>query len=66
MRTYTKLLFTILPLVFFSLFAAVWTSYYFSSNALIDLAEIWLQSRLDEAITCAGPISCMPSWSAPI
>jgi len=50
MNTYSKILITTLPLVFFFLFAAVGTTYYFSYSALTDLAETWLESRLSEAM----------------
>ncbi len=54
MNTYSKILTTTLPLVFFFLFAAVGTTYYFSYSALTDLAETWLQTRLTEAMEVAA------------
>ena len=53
MNIYTKIILSTLPLVFFSLIAAVGTTYYFSYNALTDLAEIWLETRLSEAVQAA-------------
>jgi PAS domain-containing protein len=53
MNTYTKILLTTLPLVIFFLFATVGTTYYFSRNALIDLAETWLDTRLSDAVDIA-------------
>ncbi len=50
MNTYSKILITTLPLVFFFLLAAVGTTYYFSYSALTDLAETWLETRLSEAV----------------
>ena len=41
---------TTLPLVIFSLVAAVGTTYHFSYNALTDLAESLLESKLSEAV----------------
>ena len=54
MNTYSKILITTLPLVFFFLFAAVGTTYYFSYSALTDLAEIWLKTRLSEGMVVAS------------
>ncbi|MBU0462119.1 MAG: PAS domain S-box protein [Proteobacteria bacterium] len=50
MKTYTKILITTLPLVFFFLIATVGISYYFSHNALTYLAEEWLSTRASEAM----------------
>ncbi|MCP4717917.1 MAG: PAS domain S-box protein [Desulfobacteraceae bacterium] len=50
MNTYTKILLTTLPLVFFFLIATMGTSYHFSRKALIDLGETWLDTRLSEAM----------------
>jgi two-component system cell cycle sensor histidine kinase/response regulator CckA len=50
MKAYSKILMTTLPLVFFFLFTAVGTTYYFSYSALTDLAETWLETRLTEAM----------------
>lgn len=51
MNTYSKILLTTLPLVFFFLVATVGTSYYFSRSALLDLGETWLDTRLHMAET---------------
>jgi len=53
MNTYSKILLTTLPLVFFFLFAMVGTTYHFSRKALIDLSETWLDTRLSEAMDIA-------------
>jgi PAS domain S-box-containing protein len=53
MNTYSKILLTTLPLVFFFLFATVGTTYHFSRKALIDLGETWLDTRLSEAMDIA-------------
>lgn len=53
MKTYTKILVTTLPLVFFFLIATVGISYYFSRNALTYLAEEWLSTRASEAMGIA-------------
>ena len=53
MKIYPKILFTTLPLVILSLLAAVGTTYYFSHNALTDLAETWLETRLSDAMQVA-------------
>ncbi|MDA3789681.1 MAG: PAS domain S-box protein [Desulfobacula sp.] len=53
MKTYTKILITTLPLVFFFLIATVGISYYFSRNALTYLAEEWLSTRASEAMGIA-------------
>lgn len=50
MNTYSKILLTTLPLVFFFIFAMVGTTYHFSRKALIDLGETWLDTRLSEAM----------------
>ncbi|MCG8632810.1 MAG: ATP-binding protein [Desulfobacterales bacterium] len=49
MNTYTKILLTTLPLVFFFLIVTVGTTYYFSRSALLDLGETWLDTRLQMA-----------------
>ncbi|HCY86917.1 MAG TPA: hypothetical protein DHV36_17435, partial [Desulfobacteraceae bacterium] len=49
MNTYSKILLTTLPLVFFFLVATVGTTYYFSRSALLDLGETWLDTRLHMA-----------------
>lgn len=54
MKIYSKILLTTLPLVFGLLLATVGTAYYFSRTALTELAETWLETRLDEALTVAG------------
>ena len=53
MNTYTKIMLTTLPLVIFFLLATVGTTYHFSRNALIDLAETWLDTRLSDAVDIA-------------
>jgi len=53
MKIYPKILFTTLPLVILSLLAAVGTTYYSSRNALTDLAETWLATRLSDAMQVA-------------
>ena len=53
MKTYTKILITTLPLVFFFLIATVGISYYFSRNALTYLAEEWLSTRASEGMSIA-------------
>ena len=50
MKIYTKILVTTLPIVFFFLIATVGISYYFSRNALTELAEEWLSTRSSEAL----------------
>ncbi len=50
MKIYAKIVLTTLPLVIFSLVAAVGTTYYFSYNALTSLAQSLLESRLSEAV----------------
>lgn len=50
MKIYSKILLTTLPLVIFFLFATVGITYYFSREALIDLGETWLDTRLNEAV----------------
>ena len=54
MNIYTKLLATTLPVVLLFFFGAVATTYYFSSRALTDITEKWLDSRLSEAIVAAS------------
>ncbi|MBA3012661.1 MAG: PAS domain S-box protein [Proteobacteria bacterium] len=50
MNTYGKILLTTLPLVIFFLLLTVGTTYHFSRNALIDLGQTWLATRLSEAM----------------
>ncbi len=50
MNTFSKILFTTLPLLVLSLVSAVGTTYYFTDKALNDLAEAWLRTRLTEAL----------------
>jgi len=50
MKIYTKILLTTLPLVILSLLSAMGMTYYFSQNALTDLAKTLLKSRLKEAL----------------
>jgi len=50
MKTYYKILMTMLPIVFCLLLATVGTAYYFSRTALNELAETWLDTRLGEAM----------------
>ena len=54
MKTYSKILLATLPLVFCLLLATVGTTYYFSRTALTELAETWLETRLNEAIKVAN------------
>jgi len=51
MKIYTKILITILPLVFFFLVATIGISYYFPRNALTYIAEEWLSTIALEAMT---------------
>ena len=53
MKIYTKILLVTLPLIIISLLAAVSTTYYFSHNALTDLTEKWLETRLCDAVQAA-------------
>lgn len=53
MKIYGKIVLVTMPLVLFSLMAAVATSYYFSHNALKDLAKTLLAVRLSEAVKVA-------------
>ncbi|MEK6195373.1 MAG: ATP-binding protein [Deltaproteobacteria bacterium] len=53
MKTYWKILLTVLPLVLFFLFLSVGTTYYYSTKALTSLAETWLETRLAQASTIA-------------
>ena len=53
MKTYWKILLTVLPLVLFFLFLSVGTTYYYSRKALAGLAETWLETRLAEAMQIA-------------
>ena len=50
MKTYWKILLTVLPLVLFFLVSSVGTTYYFSRKALTGLADTWLETRLSEAM----------------
>ncbi len=50
MKIYGKILMTTLPLIIVSLWVIVETTYYFSRAALVDLGEIWLDTRLSEAM----------------
>ncbi len=54
MKTYSKILVTLLPLMFCLLAVTVGISYYFSRNALTGLAVEWLATRSSEAIRIAG------------
>lgn len=54
MNIFSKILLTTLPLGFCLLLATVGTAYYFSRTALTELAETWLETRLDEALAVAG------------
>ncbi|MFH1982230.1 MAG: PAS domain S-box protein [Pseudomonadota bacterium] len=49
-----KILVTTLPIVFFFLFSSVGTAYYFSRQAITELAETWLKTRLSEAVKIAA------------
>ncbi len=49
MKIYVKILLTILPLTFLNFAAAVGTTYYFSQTAILELAETWLTTKLEEA-----------------
>ena len=53
MKIYTKILITTLPIVFFFLIATVGITYYFSRNALTEIAEEWLSTRSSEACAIA-------------
>ena len=53
MTIHTKIMATILPLVFVLLLATVGISYHFSRQALTELAETWLETRLSEALQIA-------------
>lgn len=50
MNTYSKILITTLPLFFALFLSTVGVAYYFSRLALTELAEIWLDARLSEAM----------------
>jgi methyl-accepting chemotaxis protein len=54
MNTYSKILVTILPLMFLLLAATVGTTYYFSRSALTEMAGAWLDTRLSEAMEAAA------------
>jgi methyl-accepting chemotaxis protein len=53
MKIYPKILLTTVPLVLLSLLAAAGVTYYLSFNALTNLAENWLDTRLSEAVDVA-------------
>ena len=53
MKTYWRILITVVPLVLFFLFLSVGTTYYFTRKALTGLAETWLETRLTEALQIA-------------
>ncbi len=53
MNTYSKILTTTLPLVFFLLSSTIGITLHFSYTALTELAETWLNNRLSEAIQVA-------------
>ncbi|WP_321494366.1 ATP-binding protein [uncultured Desulfobacter sp.] len=50
MKTYTRILLPTLPLVFFFLGASIAVTYHFSRSALLDLGDVWLSTRLDQAM----------------
>ena len=50
MKTYTKILLSTLPLVFFCLAVTIAITYHFSRTALLDLGDAWLSTRLDMAM----------------
>lgn len=54
MKIYPKILLTTVPLVLLSLLAAAGITYYLSFNALTNLAENWLDTRLSEGIDIAA------------
>lgn len=54
MNIYQKIIITTLPLTLLILFAMVGTTYYFAREALTELAETWLETRLQEAIEVAN------------
>lgn len=54
MKIYPKILLTTVPLVLLSLLAAAGVTYYLSFNALSNLAENWLDTRLSEAVEVAA------------
>ncbi len=53
MKIYPKALLATLPLVLLSLVTSVGVTYFFSNSALTSLAEIWLETRLSEALQAA-------------
>jgi PAS domain S-box-containing protein len=53
MKIYTKILLTTLPLLLLSLLGAIGTTYYYSHQALTDLAGTWLGTQLSEAVSAA-------------
>ncbi|MBW2176190.1 MAG: hypothetical protein JRH03_04430 [Deltaproteobacteria bacterium] len=53
MKTYSKILLAVLPLALFFLFLTMGTIYYFSREAITNLAETWLETRLSEALQIA-------------
>jgi HAMP domain-containing protein len=54
MKIYPKILLTTVPLVLLSLLAAAGVTYYLSFNALTELAEDWLDTRLSEGVDVAA------------
>ncbi|MCF8106245.1 MAG: response regulator [Desulfohalobiaceae bacterium] len=54
MTIYPKILLTVLPFLFLSLAGALGISYYFFNNALIRIADNWLELHLDQAVSMAG------------
>ncbi|MFO7751093.1 MAG: ATP-binding protein [Desulfobacteraceae bacterium] len=50
MKIYTKIMLTVLPVVFVLLFSVTAATYHISGNALNDLAETWLNARLSRAM----------------
>ncbi len=54
MKTYTKILFLTLPLVFLFLAATIGITYHFSRSALLELGDAWLSTRMEMALGIAG------------
>ncbi|HKK91540.1 MAG TPA: ATP-binding protein [Desulfobacteraceae bacterium] len=54
MKIYTKIMLTVLPVLFVLLFSVTAATYHISGNALNDLAETWLNARLSRAIAMLG------------
>ncbi len=54
MTVYLKILFSLLPILIFSLVGSIGVTYYFSRNALRSLAVNWLEIRLEEGIQAAA------------